>query len=159
MKAPNGWTDIVQVRQVRERSVRASRIRGPLDVARLWINLFGLDEDEEMPQEHFVVVCLDTQNVPASVRVVTTGLLNSSLVHPREVFNVAILSNAASIICVHNHPSGDADPSPEDLDITEQLVNAGRLLGIPVRDHIIVDGRGGYCSLLERGLVASAVQT
>jgi len=98
------------------------------------------------------VLCLDTQNRVASVSIVTTGLLNSSLVHPREVFQRAILANAASIICGHNHPSGDPDPSPEDIEITEQLVEAGRLLGIPVRDHVIM-GDGSFVSLLERGVM------
>ena len=83
------------------------------------------------------------------------GLLNSSLVHPREVFAPAIAHAAASVVLAHNHPSGDPDPSPEDLEVTWQLVESGRLLGIPVRDHIVI-GDGRYISLLERGLVPGA---
>jgi len=142
----NGWADVISVRQVRERSVRSRQIKGPRDA---WLVLQTVI-DKDATQESFAVLCLDTQNRVATVSIVTTGTLNSSLVHPREVFQRAILANAASIICGHNHPSGDADPSPEDLEITEQLVAAGRLLGIPVRDHVIM-GDGSFTSLLEQG--------
>jgi DNA repair protein RadC len=79
-------------------------------------------------------------------------LLNSSLVHPREVFREAIAENAAAIILIHNHPSGDPTPSPDDRITTEQLVQAGRVLDIPVHDHIII-GRGRYLSFAEAGLL------
>lgn len=79
------------------------------------------------------------------------GLLNSSLVHPREVFAPAIAGAAASLILAHNHPSGDPEPSPEDVRVTAQLAESGRILGIPVRDHVIL-GADGYVSLMERGL-------
>ena len=82
------------------------------------------------------------------------GLLNASLVHPREVFAPAITGAAASIIVAHNHPSGDPEPSAEDLAVTAQLMEAGCLLGIPVRDHVIL-GDSGYVSLAERGTLAS----
>jgi DNA repair protein RadC len=103
-------------------------------------------------QEEFWAVYLDTQNRILSERRITIGLLNSSLVHPREVFSPAISLAAASCLLAHNHPSGDPEPSPEDLDVTRQLVESGRLLGIPVRDHIIL-GDGSFVSLLERGLL------
>ena len=103
-------------------------------------------------QEEFWAVYLDTQNRILSERRITIGLLNSSLVHPREVFAPAIALAAASCILAHNHPSGDPDPSPEDLEVTQQLVESGRLLGIPVRDHIVL-GDGAFVSLLERGLL------
>jgi len=83
---------------------------------------------------------------------VTRGILNSSLVHPREVFREAIAERAAAIILVHNHPSGDPTPSADDRAVTAQLVAAGRLLDIPVHDHIIV-GRGRYASFAEAGLL------
>ncbi len=121
----------------------------------MWPSVVGTAEGEELPQEHFVVLCLDTQNRVAAARIVTRGLLNTSLVHPREVFIPALLSNAASVIAVHNHPSGDPDPSPEDIDVTQQLTEAGRILGIPLRDHVIV-GDGSYVSLLEKGLLIKA---
>jgi len=83
---------------------------------------------------------------------VTRGLLNSSLVHPREVFREAIAERAAAIILVHNHPSGDPTPSPDDRVVTEQLVQAGKVLDIPVQDHVII-GRGRYISFAEAGLL------
>jgi DNA repair protein RadC len=103
-------------------------------------------------QEEFWAMYLDTQNRILSERRITIGLLNSSLVHPREVFAPAIALAAASCILAHNHPSGDPDPSPEDLEVTLQLVESGRLLGIPVRDHIVL-GDSTFVSLLERGLL------
>ncbi|MFQ5747485.1 MAG: DNA repair protein RadC [Gemmatimonadota bacterium] len=126
------------------------RIRGPRDVFR---RLGPLLRDRR--QEEFWVLYLDTQNRVLHERRLTVGLLNSSLVHPREVFAPAISRTAASLILAHNHPSGDPEPSPEDLEITLQLVESGRLLGIPVRDHIVL-GDGAFVSLLERGLLGGA---
>lgn len=125
----------------------AARIQGPGDVFR---RLGPTLRDRK--QEEFWAVYLDTQNRVIREKCVTVGLLNSSLVHPREVFASAIAHAAASVVLAHNHPSGDPDPSPEDLEVTWQLVESGRLLGIPVRDHIII-GDGRYVSLLERGLI------
>lgn len=125
---------------------RQRRIRGPADVhARLGPSL------RDRRQEEFWVLYLDTQNRVQVERCVTVGLLNSSLVHPREVFAPAISCAAASLILAHNHPSGDPEPSPEDLRVTSQMAESGRLLGIPVRDHVIL-GNGRYVSLMERGL-------
>jgi DNA repair protein RadC len=103
-------------------------------------------------REHFYVLCLDTRNRVSNKRQVSIGNLDSSIVHPREVFNDAISSLAASVIFVHNHPSGDLEPSSEDVNLTRRLVEAGELLGIPVLDHIIVSDRG-YTSLKSRNLL------
>jgi DNA repair protein RadC len=132
-----------------EPASRGDRIRGPGDVFR---RLGPLLRDRR--QEEFWVLYLDSQNRVLSERRITVGLLNSSLVHPREVFAPAIARAAASLILVHNHPSGDPDPSPEDLDVTVQMVESGRLLGIPVRDHIVL-GDTTFVSLLERGLMVA----
>lgn len=132
-----------------EPSSRGDRIRGPGDVFR---RLGPMLRDRK--QEEFWVLYLDSQNRVLSERRVTVGLLNSSLVHPREVFAPAISRAAASLILAHNHPSGDPDPSPEDLDVTVQMVESGRLLGIPVRDHIVL-GDTTFVSLLERGLMVA----
>jgi DNA repair protein RadC len=105
---------------------------------------------EDLPVEEFHVAVLDSQHRLERDIAVTRGILNSSLVHPREVFREAIAERAAALILVHNHPSGDATPSADDRAITEQIVAAGRLLDIPVHDHVIV-GRGRYESLAERG--------
>jgi len=146
----NGWISRVRVQLVREGNVRASRVQGPQNIVRLFLELVPEDE----PVESFVVFCLDTQNRITACGVVTRGILNASLVHPREVFQRAILANSASIICAHNHPSGDPDPSPEDIEVTAQLVAAGRIVGIPVRDHVITGAAGSYVSMLERGLLS-----
>lgn len=133
-----------------ETARRGLRIRGPRDVYR---RLGPVLRDRR--QEEFWVLYLDTQNRILNERRLTVGLLNSSLVHPREVFAPAIARSAASLILAHNHPSGDPEPSPEDLEVTLQLVESGRLLGIPVRDHVVI-GDGAFTSLLERGLMSAA---
>ena len=107
---------------------------------------------EDLPVEEFHVAVLDTQHRLERDITVTRGLLSASLVHPREVFREAIAERAAAIVLVHNHPSGDPTPSLDDRVVTEQLVAAGRLLDIPVHDHVIV-GRGRYVSFAEAGLL------
>jgi DNA repair protein RadC len=107
---------------------------------------------QDLAVEEFHVAVLDSQHRLERDVTVTRGILNSSLVHPREVFRRAIVEGAAAIIVVHNHPSGDPTPSPDDRLVTEQLVAAGRLLDIPVHDHLIV-GRGRYVSFAEAGLL------
>lgn len=107
---------------------------------------------EHLTVEEFHVAILDSQHRLDRDIKVTRGILNSSLVHPREVFREAIAERAAAIILVHNHPSGDPTPSSDDRVVTEQLVAAGRLLDIPVHDHVII-GRGRYTSFAEAGLL------
>ena len=106
----------------------------------------------EKRQEHFVCIALNGAGEVLGNRVITVGLLNHSLVHPREVFADAITDRAASVICVHNHPSGSLEPSSQDIAITTQLKEAGSILGIQLIDHIIVT-RSGHVSMRERGLV------
>lgn len=107
---------------------------------------------QDLPVEEFHVAILDAQHRLERDVTVTRGILNSSLVHPREVFREAIAERAAAIILVHNHPSGDPTPSADDRSVTAQLVAAGRLLDIPVHDHLVV-GRGRYVSFAEAGLL------
>jgi DNA repair protein RadC len=107
---------------------------------------------EDLPVEEFHVAVLDAQHRLERDITITRGILNSSLVHPREVFREAIAERAAAIILIHNHPSGDPTPSADDRAITTQLVAAGRLLDIPVADHLII-GRGRYLSFAEGGLL------
>ena len=101
---------------------------------------------ENEDREHFKVILLDSRNKVIGVNTVSIGTINSSLVHPREVYKPAILGNAVSIILVHNHPSGETEPSDADIEITNQLGKAGKILGIELLDHIII-GRGKYLSL------------
>lgn len=100
---------------------------------------------EGQDREVFVIMMLDTKNKVIGINTVSVGTLNSSLVHPREVFKPAILSNAAAIILAHNHPSGETTPSPEDIQITKELTKAGDMLKIAILDHIIVgDGFSSF---------------
>jgi len=103
-------------------------------------------------KENFVTLHLDGKNRIVCMDVVSVGSLNQSIVHPREVFKTACLSNAAAVILVHQHPTGDATPSREDIAITKRLSEAGEIMGIKVLDHIIV-GDGEYVSFVERGLL------
>jgi DNA repair protein RadC len=101
-------------------------------------------------QEHFIVITLDGQHALIKIRVITKGLVNRTIVHPREVFRPAIADNATSIIIAHNHPSGNLEKSPEDEVVTQQIREAGKILGINMLDHIIIS-KGGYFSFLESG--------
>jgi len=103
-------------------------------------------------REEFYSVLLDGKNRVIREDRVSVGSLTASIVHPREVFNTAVRESADAVVFVHNHPSGDPEPSAEDLEITERLVEVGRLLGIRVLDHVIV-GDGCYCSFHEKGLI------
>ena len=107
---------------------------------------------EDLPREVFRVALLDAQNGLLRDRVVSEGTLSASLVHPREVFKPAILESAASVILLHNHPSGDPTPSREDIRLTRQLVECARLLDLRIHDHVVI-GRGRFVSLAERGII------
>ncbi len=104
----------------------------------------------ENTQEVFAVADLDGAHKVIGIREVTKGLINRTLVHPREIYRGAIVSNAASIILVHNHPSGNMEPSQEDIEITRRIKQAGGIIGIEVLDHIIIT-KGGFYSFLEEG--------
>jgi DNA repair protein RadC len=126
------------------------RIRGPRDVYDICAPALI-----DAKQEEFRVLLLNTQHCVVRELVVTRGTLDSSVVHPREVFRAAIVESAAAVVLVHNHPSGDPSPSREDREVTDQLVAAGRLVGIPVLDHIVI-GDGRYISFVEMGLLTGA---
>src|ERR1700741_4599860 len=106
----------------------------------------------DLPQEEFHVLLLSTQNELLRDVRITTGTVDMSLVHPREVFKYALAESATSVVLVHNHPSGEPHPSPEDRMITQQLAAAGNMLGIPVVDHVII-GEGRYVSFAEEELL------
>ncbi len=118
-------------------------VRGPADVfTRLGPRL------QDAPQEEFHALLLNSRHRVIREVFVTRGLLDSALIHPREVFRAAVSEGAAGVILVHNHPSGDPTPSAEDRAVTRQLAEAGRALGIPVLDHVVL-GRGSYTSLAD----------
>jgi DNA repair protein RadC len=129
------------------RSPASAVIRTPEDVAHRMIPML-----RDRPIEVFTLLVLDAKNAVKCDLELSAGTLNASLVHPREVFKAAIDRMAASVIVVHNHPSGNPEPSREDIDVTRQLAEAGRIVGIPLYDHIIVAG-DRYTSLAERGLL------
>ncbi|MCU7491892.1 MAG: RadC family protein [Bacteroidota bacterium] len=126
---------------------RNRKITGPKDVADIFIPILR----DEL-KERFMVLCLNSSNKIIKEEVISVGNLNSSIVHPREVFKVAIENNSANIILMHNHPSGNAEPSNEDISITKRLVEAGKLMDIHVFDHIILAGNS-YLSFTEERLI------
>ncbi|HXX55491.1 MAG TPA: DNA repair protein RadC [Methanoregula sp.] len=128
------------------RQAPLSYVRKPEDILPL------VSDIREKRQEHFICITLNGAGEMLGNRTITVGLLNHSLVHPREVFADAITDRAASVICVHNHPSGSLEPSSQDIAITNQLREAGSLVGIQLIDHIIVT-RNGHTSMRERGLI------
>ncbi len=141
------WCFVRLVREPGAALQPGCRVRGPADVQRLLAERVAALEVEA-----FYVVALGAQSQVRAVEEVTRGTLNSSLVHPREVFRGAILAGAAGIIVVHNHPSGDPTPSADDRSVTSQLVDAGRLLDVPCYDHVILAG-DRYVSFAEAGLL------
>ncbi|OYT29731.1 hypothetical protein B6U98_01515 [Thermoplasmatales archaeon ex4572_165] len=113
---------------------------------------YYVDQLHDKKKEHLYALFLDTQNQIISEELISIGILNASLIHPREIFNPAIKASSNSIILIHNHPSGICTPSKEDETITKRLSDAGDLLDIKLLDHIIV-GKNDYCSLREKGLI------
>ncbi len=120
-------------------------LSSPKDAALTFMTLL---QDE--PAEVFAMLCVTTKHRVIAYHEVSRGTLDSTLVHPREVFKAAILANAAAIIVCHNHPSGDPSPSRQDIELTARLRQVGEMCGIAVLDHVVV-GSGGYVSLAERG--------
>ena len=139
--------DIVSIKMIKESSFlyQTRTISSPKDAYEMIKEqLEGLD------REQFIIACLNTKNEPTNISVVSVGTLNKAIVHPREVFKTAILSNAASIMAFHNHPSGETTPSQQDIQLTNRLYGAGELLGIKLLDHLII-GDGTFTSLKEKG--------
>ena len=126
-----------------------TRISCPKDIYEVLTKVCRIQCNAE---EVFILITLNTKNIVTGYFEVHRGTINTSLVHPREVFKRALLNNASNIIVAHNHPSGDPNPSKEDIQITERLKEAGNLLGINLIDHIIV-GEDKYISLKEKGIL------
>ncbi len=143
---------IYRVSLVREREMCCydKRIRSSANVSEM-LRRYLADVD----REHFVLVLLDRKNKVIGLHTVSIGSLTASVVHPREVFKVAILSNAAAVIFGHNHPSGDPTPSSEDKALTSRLIEAGEILGMQVLDHVVIgDGTSRHFSFADEGLLS-----
>jgi len=134
----------IAVNEGSEKYFRSNSIKNSRDIYELFSYL------SRETKEHFIAIHLDTKNKIICIDTISIGSLVSSIVHPREVFKSVLLSSAASIAIVHNHPSGTPEPSTDDINITRKLREAGNFLGIPVIDHVII-GNGSYISLLEKG--------
>lgn len=139
---------VIHLKLVREKSMlfAGCKVHKPEDAAHLFREFIG-----DCDRESFCILTVNTKNQPLALQQVSLGTLNSSILHPREVFKFSILSNAASVIACHNHPSGDPAPSKEDIFVSKRLQQSGELLGIELMDHIIL-GQDSYVSMKERGL-------
>ena len=144
----NYQTAMLQLPLVREGSATGGKVRTPQDV------LAVCEDMTTLAQEAFVVLSLNSRNKLLNKTLCTLGLADACLVHPREVFRQAITDGAAAVVLVHNHPSGDPNPSAEDIRITKQMVEAGKIIDIKVLDSVVL-GRGdrSVFSLREEGLV------
>lgn len=146
--------NFLSIKQVKEsstryESIRKSQIRSPKEIYNILTDVLEL-QDESI--EKFGIINLDVKNRINGIHMLSTGVLDATLVHPREVFKAAMLNNSSSIILFHNHPSGDPTPSSEDVKMTKRLKEVGELIGITVIDHIIV-GDFRYISLKEIGMM------
>jgi len=132
-------------RFTRESGSNGAAIKAPGDIAGIF-----MDEMKHYDREHFKAAFLNTKNQILKIVTVSIGSLNASIVHPREILKPAISASAASIVLVHNHPTGDPKPSREDIEFTKRFAKCGELIGIGLLDHVII-GSGGYASLKEQG--------
>ena len=148
MKKTNFHKLKIQVQLVQDRAARKSVVvKTPNEIYQL-----VKDEAQRWDRERFLTVMLDARNGVIGIDEVSCGSVTGNLVHPREVFKAAILSNAVSVALIHNHLSGEVEPSEADLEITKRLVEAGKILGIEVIDHLVVS-KEGYYSFKQKGLI------
>jgi len=141
--------EIVACFELGKRLLKDKKAEIYLKPREIWEELKDLRDHKK---EHFVIFYLDSRNQEIKREIVSVGSLNANLVHPREVFEPAVRNLAAQIILAHNHPSGDPEPSEDDLEITKRLVESGKILGIEVVDHIIIT-KTGFISFKEKNLI------
>lgn len=141
--------EIVACFELGKRLLKDKKVQIYLTPKEIWEELKDLRDHKK---EHFVIFYLDSRNQEIKREIVSVGSLNANLVHPREVFEPAVRNLAAQIILAHNHPSGDPEPSEDDLVITKRLVGAGKIMGIEINDHIIVT-KNGFFSFKEKNLL------
>ena len=145
--------DIVKIQMVKDGSIEYGKkaISKPQELAELGLKLL-----KNADRENFILVCLNAKNFVNCIHLVAIGTLDRTVVTPREVLKAALLSNAASVAFIHNHPSGDPGPSPEDISLTNTLGKCADLFQIRILDHVIVADDGRYESLLEKKLIPSS---
>ena len=144
--------EMVRCKVVRDRTITLPR-RDIVSLEDALAIMHKLTDDS--PSERFIVMHVNAKNSILGVEVVAQGGVSGACLRPVEVIRSAIIRNASAIIVGHNHPSGDPTPSQEDVEMTHMLVGACKVVGIPLLDHVIVTASGGYCSLVERGVVMS----
>jgi len=116
-------------------------IHFPKDIVEVMVRILNREDEIDRKKEHFWTVGLDSRNCIVYIELVSLGTLTASLVHPRETFRLAVMKGVASLMMIHNHPSGDSSPSGDDIDLTKRMVEAGKILGIEILDHIIITER------------------
>ena len=128
-------------------------IKKPQEMADILVNVLKSEEKDDRGKEHFWGIYLDSRNVIKRIELIHLGTLNACLVHPRDVFRPAITSTCASVIVLHNHCSGDTDPSLDDINMSKRLVKAGDIMGVEVLDHLIINEQGKYYSFKTNKLI------
>ncbi len=148
--------DIVKIQMVKDGTLDYGKkaIKGPQDLAEL-----GQKFIQNADREIFLLVCLNTRNHINCIHVVSIGTVNTALVAPREVLKAVLMSNASNMAFIHNHPSGDPDPSSDDIQITNRIAECGKLFGIGLIDHVIISDDGKYESFLEKGLISKTIDS
>jgi len=144
--------NFMETRLIKEKGVNYDNmisINNPESIVEALNSLMDMDT---LTVEKLVLVCLDTKNKIMSINQISQGTVNASLVSPREVFQMALLQGASSIVVAHNHPSGNVEPSSEDIGVTSRLEEAGKILGVKLLDHLII-GDGRHVSLREKGYI------
>ena len=135
------------------RGYKKKEITCSTNVAEICASILRAENEVDQSKEHLWSIGLNTRNKIKYVELVTLGLLNNTIVHPREVFRMAIMEGVASLIVCHNHPSGSIEASPEDKKKTSELEQAGKIIGITLLDHVIIGGNGKHYSFLDGGLL------
>jgi DNA repair protein RadC len=134
-------------------TARKRAITNPQNVYEILLKILNSENEVDQMKEHFWVLGLNARNVIQYIELVSLGTLTLAFVHPREVFRFAIMKAISSLMIAHNHPSGDPEPSQEDLKLTRRLVDAGKIIGIELLDHIIIGNGGDFSSFKEKMLI------
>lgn len=132
---------------------KGKKVSDPGRLAEVMSSILRGEDEIDRDKEHFWVIGLSVKLSILYIDLVSVGTLTSALIHPRETYRRAIAKGVASIACVHNHPSGELEPSGNDLQVTEKLRSAGEIVGINLIDHIIIDNDGGFTSIKQRGIL------